>query len=53
MKRVQAHHLRLWYALADLYERAGEIPRAREFFGRVRKQDSSFADVAERLAALG
>ena len=24
-KRVQEHHLRLWYALADLYERAGEI----------------------------
>ena len=52
MKRVQPHHLRLWYALGDLYERAGEIPRAREMFERVRKQDSSFADVAERLAAL-
>jgi tetratricopeptide (TPR) repeat protein len=52
VKRVQPHHLRLWYALGDLYERAGEIPRAREMFERVRKQDSSFADVAERLAAL-
>jgi tetratricopeptide (TPR) repeat protein len=52
-KRVQEHQLRLWYALADLYERAGEIPRARSLFLRIRKHDASFADVAERLAALG
>ncbi len=51
-RRVQEHHLRLWYALADLYERAGEIPKARELFLRIRKRDASFADVAERLAAL-
>src|SRR5262249_13055971 len=35
--RVQEHHLRVWYALADLYERAGEIPKARELFLRVRR----------------
>jgi tetratricopeptide (TPR) repeat protein len=52
-KRVQEHHLRLWYALADLEERAGKLPRARTLFDRVRRQDASFADVAERLAALG
>jgi tetratricopeptide (TPR) repeat protein len=51
-KRVQAHHLRAWYALADLYERAGEIPRARELFERIRRHDPGFADAAERLAAL-
>ena len=51
-KRVQEHHLRLWYALADLYERAGEIPKARVLFLRVRKHDAGFADVAERLAVL-
>jgi thioredoxin-like negative regulator of GroEL len=51
-RRVQEHHLRLWYALADLYERAGEIPKARELFLRIRKHDAGFADVAERLAAL-
>lgn len=51
-RRVQEHHLRLWYALADLYERAGEIPKARELFLRIRKHDAAFADVAERLAAL-
>jgi len=52
VSRVQVHHLRLWYALADLYERAGEVGRARELFTRVRRHDAAFADVAERLAAL-
>ena len=52
-KRVHEHHLRLWYALADLEERAGNLPRARALFDRVRRYDASFADVAERLAALG
>jgi hypothetical protein len=46
------YHLRLWYALADLEERAGNVPRARSLFDRVRRQDAGFADVAERLAAL-
>ncbi|MGH9031768.1 MAG: tetratricopeptide repeat protein, partial [Acidimicrobiia bacterium] len=45
-------HLRLWYALADLEERAGNLPRARALFDRVRAHDPGFADVAERLAAL-
>jgi tetratricopeptide (TPR) repeat protein len=52
VKKVQEQHLRLWYALADLYERAGEIGRARDLFLRIRNYDASFADVAERLAAL-
>ncbi|HEX2039567.1 MAG TPA: tetratricopeptide repeat protein [Acidimicrobiales bacterium] len=52
VKRPKLHHLRLWYALADLYERAGEIPRARELFRRVLAHDREFADVAERLAGL-
>jgi tetratricopeptide (TPR) repeat protein len=53
VKRPRWHHLRLWYALADLYERAGELPRARDLFLRVANAEPSFADVAERLAALG
>lgn len=53
VKRAQSHHVRLWYALADLDERAGDLPRARILFERVRRHDPSFADVAERLAALG
>ncbi|MGZ4734218.1 MAG: tetratricopeptide repeat protein [Acidimicrobiia bacterium] len=52
-KRVRPHHLRLWYALADLEERSGNLPRARTLFDRVRRADAGFADVAERLAALG
>jgi tetratricopeptide (TPR) repeat protein len=52
VKRIQEHHLRLWYALADLYERAGEVPKARDLFMRIRRHDASFADVPERLAAL-
>lgn len=48
-----AHHLRLWYALADLSERAGDAPRARELFGRVVAVEPGLADAAERLHALG
>jgi hypothetical protein len=51
-KRVEDHHLRLWYALADLEERGGNLPRARELFTRIRQRDPGFADVAERVAAL-
>ncbi len=53
LKQPKDHHLRLWYALADLEERAGNLSRARALFQRVRKHDPTFADVAERLAALG
>jgi tetratricopeptide (TPR) repeat protein len=45
-------HLRTWYALADLYERAGDVPRALSLFQRVVKADRDFADAAERAAAL-
>ena len=48
-----AHHLRLWYALADLAERAGDAPRARELFRRVVAVEPGLADAAERLQALG
>ena len=50
--RPREHHLRLWYALADLEERAGNISTARDLFGRVRRFDPDFSDVAARLAAL-
>lgn len=53
IKKPGEHQLRLLYALADLEERAGNLARARELFHQVRRVDASFADVAERLAALG
>ena len=45
-------HLRQWYALADLYERAGDLPRARQLFGRVALADPEALDAPERLRAL-
>ncbi len=51
-KRPRAHHLRRAYALADLYERAGEVPRARDLFQRIRAADPQFADVGARLRNL-
>ncbi|MGH9068201.1 MAG: tetratricopeptide repeat protein, partial [Acidimicrobiales bacterium] len=50
---VRDHHVRQWYALADLYERAGELGRARALFARVLDHDAELSDTAERLAALG
>src|SRR5207247_8968558 len=52
VKRPKPHHLRLWYALADLYERGGDTPRARELFGRITTAAPDFADAAERRAGL-
>lgn len=46
-------HLRQWYALADLYERAGEVVRARDLFRQIAKVDSDAYDVRQRLSALG
>ncbi len=46
-------HVRQWYLLADLYERAGDIPRARQYFERVSKADPDAYDVTERLRGLG
>jgi tetratricopeptide (TPR) repeat protein len=52
-KRMQPHHIRLTYALADLVERAGDIPRARQLFRTVADADPDFADVSNRLRTLG
>lgn len=45
------HHLRRWYALADLYERVGDRGRARRLFTKVVEADADFGDAAERLAS--
>ncbi|HEY3810619.1 MAG TPA: tetratricopeptide repeat protein, partial [Acidimicrobiales bacterium] len=48
----QERHVRQWYALADLYERAGDMPKARQFFGRVAAADPDAFDVRQRFRAL-
>jgi tetratricopeptide (TPR) repeat protein len=50
--RPRVHHLRRAYVLADLYERAGDVPRARDLFERIRQKDPDFADVRARVRAL-
>ena len=50
--RPRPHHLRRAYALADLYERAGRSPRARELFRWVESHDPRLADVSQRVRAL-
>lgn len=51
-RRPQDHHLRVTYALADLYERAGDVPQARHLFGIVAAADPDLGDVTARLRAL-
>jgi tetratricopeptide (TPR) repeat protein len=53
LRNPSERHLRQWYALGDLYERAGDLPRARELFQRVARVDAEAYDVLERLDALG
>ncbi|HET9443726.1 MAG TPA: tetratricopeptide repeat protein [Acidimicrobiales bacterium] len=53
VRRPKPHHLRLWYALGDLYERAGDLTKARHYFRRVLDADPELYDTAERLAAIG
>ena len=50
--RPQQHHLCRGYALADLYERTGRSPRARELFAWVEKHDPHLADVTQRVRAI-
>jgi tetratricopeptide (TPR) repeat protein len=52
-KKVKDHHIRTWYALADLYDRAGNVPRARQLFRQINDVLPGFADVEYRLAGLG
>lgn len=52
-RRIREHHLRLWYVLADLYDRSGDTTAARKLFRRVRDVDPHYVDVTERMAALG
>jgi tetratricopeptide (TPR) repeat protein len=52
-KRVREHHLRQWYVLADLLDRAGDTVGASRWFREVLAHDAEFADARDRLRALG
>ena len=51
-RKPQDHHLRITYALADLHERAGNVPKARQLFAIVAAADPELGDVEARLRAL-
>jgi tetratricopeptide (TPR) repeat protein len=53
LRNPSDRHVRQWYLLADLYERGGDLPKAREYFERVLKADPEAYDVAERFRGLG
>lgn len=52
-KKVREHHLRQWYVLGDLHDRAGDPVSATRWFRLVASYAPDFADVVERLRALG
>ena len=52
IKKPRVHHLREWYALADLFERAGDVTQARDLFRRVEAADPDLFDTHDRLRAL-
>jgi tetratricopeptide (TPR) repeat protein len=52
-RRVREHHLRQWYVVGDLHDRAGDPLEAARWFERVAAADPEFVDVRSRLRALG
>ena len=48
-KRVRDHHLRQWYVLGDLHDRAGDTLEATRWFELVAGHDRDFVDVVDRL----
>ena len=53
IKRPSEYHLRQWFVIADIYDKQGNVIKARQFFERIALHDRQFVDVAERLATLG
>lgn len=52
VRKPRPHHLRLWYALAALHERAGDVPRARALFAQLVDHAPDFADVRQRYRSI-
>jgi len=53
LRNPSFRHLRLWYALGDVLDRAGDFGGAREMFARVVLSDQDAYDAKDRLAMLG
>ena len=51
-RKPKLHHLRSWYALADLYERAGMVGNARRLFADIAAASPGFGDAGKRAASL-
>jgi tetratricopeptide (TPR) repeat protein len=53
LRNPSYRHVRLWYALADVYDRAGDTTSARELFARVVIAEPDAYDASDRLRELG
>ena len=53
LRNPSGRHLRLWYALGDVYDKAGDAAMARELFARVVGVDPEAYDAYQRLEELG
>jgi tetratricopeptide (TPR) repeat protein len=53
LRNPSYRHVRLWYALADVFDRAGDTASAREMFARVVIAEPDAYDAKTRLADLG
>jgi tetratricopeptide (TPR) repeat protein len=53
LRNPSYRHVRLWYALADVYDRAGDTTSARELFARVVLAEPDAYDATARLSELG
>lgn len=52
-ENAEEHHLRAWYALADLLERRGRFTQAREWFEAVAAADPDATDAPQRARRVG
>ena len=53
LRNPSFRHVRLWYSLADIFDRAGDVGSARELFARVVIAEPEAYDAASRLTELG
>lgn len=53
LRNPSFRHVRLWYALGDVYDRAGDTTSAREMFARVVIAEPDAYDARARLDELG